>query len=411
MSSIPIQLSYGLSRLQGFSSTTQRILPLSTQTFNPTQVAVFRLPVNSTVDLHSLALHFTATTSTGVLPAQASELIGRLEVLINGATVFGSALLEYNSLSKLFHNLVLGQDKIQEQAVYSTGTPPATLVYASGNSATATSGAVNLIVDNWVGFLGGSYQRYLDTSILGAVEIRITWAPNAVITPVSAGVGAQTFTITNTELLVETIAFSDNWFQRSLQAALSSAPLLIPFKGYAQFNYYSAAGTGNLNASYAAESLDAIYAFLRPSDYASTTATSSLANVSDGHYFHYSSDTAVHQVRVNNALLPQFPATTQECYTLMKNAVNGGGMNLGYVNVIGSQAVWNSGKFAFVQSLRYKDDSPLSKVASGLNTNQSQIPVSWNFSGASAAPYAPTMIFETTSFLEIGAAQNIMLHI
>ena len=95
----------------------------------------------------------------------------------------------------------------------------------------------------------------------------------------------------------------------------------------------------------------------------------------------------------------------------MKNGVNGGGMNLGYVNVIASQAVWNSGKFAFVQSLRYKDDSPLSKVASGLNTNQSQIPVSWQFSGASAAPYAPTMLFETTSFLEVGAAQNIMLHI
>lgn len=415
MSSIPIQLSYGLSRLAGFSCNTQRILPLSTQTFNPTQVCVFRLPVNSTIDLHSLALHFTATSTTGVLPVQASELIGRLEVLVNGATVFGSALLEYNSLSKLFHNLILGQDKVQEQAVYSTGTPPATLAgYVAGNSGTTSSGAVPLIVDNWIGFLGGSYQRYLDTSILGAVEIRITWAPNAVITPLSAGTTAGTYQITQTELLVESIDWSDNWFQRSLQAALSSGPLLIPFKGYAQFNYYSATGTGNLNASYATESLDAIYAFLRPSDYFSVGSTASLANVSDGHYFEFRSDSANHQVRVNNALMPQFPATTQECYTLMKNAVNGGGYNLGYVNVIGSQAVWNTGKFAFVQSLRYKDDSPLSKVASGLNTNQSQIPISWQFSGATqpgSINYAPTMLFETTSFLEVGAGQNIMLHI
>ena len=409
--SVPSQLQYSLSRLAGFSSNTQKIVPLNTNAFTPTQQAIFRLPVNSCIDLHSLALHFTASTTTGMLPVQSSELIGRLEVLVNGSSVFGAALQEYNTLSKVFHNLILGQDKIQEQAVYSTGTPPATLVYAGGNSATAYSGSVPLIVDNWIGFLGGSYQRYLDTSILGAVEIRLTWASPAVITPTSGSVGAQTYSVTGVELLVESIEWADNWHQRSLQAALASGPLLIPFKNYASFNYYIGAGSGNLNTSYSTESLDAIYAFLRPTDYNSVSSTGNLANVSDAHWFDFRSDSATHQVRVNNALLPQFPATTQEAYSLMKNAVNGGGMNLGYVNVIGSQAVWNAGKFAFVQSLKYKDDVPLSKVASGLNTNQSQIPISWNFAGATGSAYAPTMITESTSFLEVGQAQNILLHI
>ena len=411
MSSIPAQLSYGLSRLSNFSSNTLRVKPLNTDAFTPTQMCTIRLPVNSTIDLHSLALHFTCSCTTGMLPVQSSELIGRLEVLVNGSSVFGSALQEYHSLSKLFHNLVIGQDKIQEQAVFSTGTPPATLVYAGGNSGTAYSGSVPLIVDNWIGFLGGSYQRYLDTSILGAVEIRITWASPAVITPTSGSVGAQTYSVTGVELLVESIEFADGWFQRSLQAALSSGPLLIPFKNYASFNYYLGAGGGNINTSYATESLDALYAFLRPADYNSTSSAGNLATVGDAHFFDFRSDGATHQYRVNTAMLPTFQATEQECYSLMKNSVNGGGMNLGYVNVIGSQASWKAGKFCFAQSLKYKDDVPLSKVASGLNTNMSQIPISYNFSGATGSSYAPTLIAESTSFLECSAGQNILLHI
>lgn len=409
MSQIPQQLSYGLSRLSNFSSNTLRIKPLNTDAFTPTQMCTLRLPVNSTIDLSALALHFTATTTTGMLPVQASELIGRLEVLVNGASVFGSALQEYGTLSKVFHNLVVGEDKIKEQSVFSTGTPASTLVYAAGNSGSAYSGAVPLIVDNFIGILGGSYQRYLDTSILGAVEIRLTWAPAAVVTPTSGSVGAQTYAVSGVELLVETIEFSDAWFQRSLQAALASGPLLIPFKNYASFQYYIGAGGGNINTSYATESLDAVYAFLRPGDYAS--GTGNLATVSDAYYFTMKSDNAVHQYRINNQMKPTFQATEQEAYSLMKSAVNGGGNNLGYVNTIGSPAVWKSGKFAFVQSLKYHDDTPLSKVASGLNTNASQIPISYNFSGASGTSYSPLLICESTSFLEVGASQNIIVHI
>ena len=410
--SIPAQLQYSLSRLSGFSSNTLRIVPLNTQSFSAGAQTIIRLPVNSTIDLHSLTLHFTATPTLGVLPVQASELVGRLEVLVNGSSVYGAALQEYNTVSKIYHNLIVGQDKIQEQAVYSTGTAPATLAgYAAGNSGSTVSSATPLIIDNWVGFLGGSYQRYLDTSILGAVEIRLTWAPAAVITPTSAAAGAQSFTVAGVELLVETIEFADSWFQRSLQAALSSGSLLIPFKGHASFNYYIGAGSGNINTSYATESLDALYCFLRPGDYNSSTASTTLANVQDAHYFDFRSDGATHQLRVNTAMKPTFAATTQEAYTLMKNAVNGGGYNLAYKNVIGTSAVWNAGKFTFAQSLKYQDDVPLSKVASGLNTNQSQIPISYNFAGASGSSYAPVIIAETTSFLEVSAAQNVVLHI
>ena len=412
MSSIPVQLSYGLSRLAGFSSNTLRVLPLNTQNFSAGQQTIIRLPVNSTIDLHSLALHFTATPTLGVLPVQASELIGRLEVLVNGSSVYGAALQEYNTVSKIHQNLIVGYDKLQEQAVYSTATFPSILAgYTAGNSGTTVSPATPLIVDNWVGFLGGSYQRYLDTSILGAVEIRLTWAPSAVITPTSAAAGAQSFTVAGVELLVESIEFSDNWFQRSLQSALSSGPLLIPFKGHASFNYYIGAGSGNINTSYAAESLDALYCFLRPGDYNSASATTTLAGVQDAHYFDFRSDGATHQLRVNTAMKPTFAATSQECYSLMKNAINGGGFNLGYSNFIATAAIWNAGKFCFAQSLKYQDDTPMSKVASGLNTNMSQIPISYNFAGASGSSYAPVIVAETTSFLEVGAGQNILLHV
>lgn len=409
--SIPQQLQFGLQRLAGFSSNSLRVLPLNTQSFSASQQCIIRLPVNSTIDLHSLALHFNATPTLGVLPVQSSELIGRLEILVNGSSIFGQALQEYNTLSKVFHNLICGQDKIQEQAVYSTGTAPATLAgYLNGNTATTVGSTSPLIVDNWVGFLGGNYQRFIDTSVLGSVEIRLTWSPSAVITPTAAAAGGQSFTVSNVELLVETIEFADNWFQRSLQSALSSGSLLLPYKNFASFNYYIGAGSGNINTSYASESLDVLYAFLRLGDYNSATANTTLAGVQDAHYFDFRSDGATHQFRVNNAMMPTFQATTQEAYTLMKNAVNGGGYNLGYKNVIATPAVWGAGKFTFAQSLKFKDDENLSKYSSGLNTNQSQIPLSYNFSGASGSSYAPVIIAETTSYLEIGAGQNIVYH-
>ena len=406
---IPSGLILGLSRLSGYSSNTARINPLNATTFASGSYSSFRLPVNQVIDLHSLALHFDVTPTNGVVPVQASQLIQRMEVLVNGTSIWGGGLTSYSSLAKVMWNLVYGQDKIQEQSLYSVGTPAATIAgYAAAGFAPSAGSAQHLIVDNFIGFLGGSYQRYLDLSILGNVEIRILWENGSVLVPTAAL--SPSFSVANLELLVESIEFQDGWYQKSLASALSSAPLFIPYKGFTSFSYSTSANGGEINTSFASESIDRLYAFLRPSTFDTPgNASTTLGSTQDSNYFTFQSDSATHQFRVNTQYKPLFQATQNEVYSLTKNALNGGN-NLGFVNVIPSQTSWSQGKFAFVQSLHYHDDSPLSKLSSGLNTLNAQVPIAYAYAGANGSAYRPFILVETTSYIEVRPGQQVVYH-
>lgn len=407
--SIPQGLILGLSRLSGYSSNTALVRPLNATSFSSGQYTTFRLPVNQVIDLHSLALHFDVTPDNGVVPVQASQLVQRMEVLINGTSVWGGGLTSYSTLAKVLWNLVYGGDKIQEQSLYSMGTPAATIAgYAATGFASAEGAKQHLIIDNWIGFLGGSYQRYLDLSILGNVEIRLLWETGSVLVPTATL--SPSFLVENVELLVESIEFQDGWYQKSLASALSSAPLFIPYKGFTSFSYAASGNGAEINTSFASESIDRLYAFLRPGTFDTPgNASTTLGTTQDSNYFTFQSDGASHQFRVNTQYKPLFQATQSEVYSLTKNALNGGN-NLGFVNVIPSQSSWTQGKFTFVQSLHFHDDSPLSKLSSGMNTLNAQVPIAYAYSGASNSGYRPFILVETTSYIEVRPGMQVIYH-
>lgn len=115
---------------------------------------------------------------------------------------------------------------------------------------------------------------------------------------------------------------------------------------------------------------------------------------------------------MNSAVYPTYLPSVQEAYTLYQNAVNGGGWNLAHMNTVTTPDGENTladGKFVFAASLKLHDDTPISRLSSGLNSARSMLPVELKVSGMTGG-CRPFMAIQTTSYLEVHANQNILVH-
>lgn len=167
---IPKSLQFYLNRMAAFNKNTIKLQPLNRTSFGPGDQVVFRLPANAMVDLHFLTMLFKLSTTAGGAPRHTSSLIQRVDVTANGVPLGLSGLADYASLYNIYMNLNAKQDMILERGVLELG---------AATTAAAVAGKDCAITD-WLGFLGGSYNRYLPLSILGTVEVRIQLAPAAV---------------------------------------------------------------------------------------------------------------------------------------------------------------------------------------------------------------------------------------
>ena len=88
---LPGNLSYFLSRMQGVSTNYFKIFPNNTGTATPSKILRFELPSNSLLNLRSLQLMFSASTTGatagGRLPNKIGSLIERYALYAGGVLV------------------------------------------------------------------------------------------------------------------------------------------------------------------------------------------------------------------------------------------------------------------------------------------------------------------------------------
>ena len=147
------------------------------------QITSVSLPESSTLDLHSVRCVFTATTTqivanpgtAGVvakLPA-AYGLVSRVEVFCNGIQIDGGCT-EHNTVQYALATLHdtpisnVSRDNVLKGAFMVPDFVP------------FDEKTLTLTADNLSGFFCGS-TRYVDVSMLGSIQIRITWADNSVL--------------------------------------------------------------------------------------------------------------------------------------------------------------------------------------------------------------------------------------
>jgi hypothetical protein len=258
-----------------YSKNTIKLQPVSQKTpFNPADIVIFRLPTNAIVDLKTLVLSFDlSVTSTAdgniALPKFSQGLLRRVDVTAGGVQVGLGSLNDYGGLFSLLGSNGLGINKSTELAVQemafgansgfqaqssqSYGCPAsgngfAKLVYGGSSSAagTTTSTAMTyfmippptvqtganvtnyyrVAVTGWLGFLDGSFNRFLDTNLMPDIEIRLTLA-NANVLIANNSAAVFTWGVNTPVIETEVVSFGDDTYRQMASALLLTPGVLL----------------------------------------------------------------------------------------------------------------------------------------------------------------------------------------
>lgn len=406
MSYIPKNLQLFLNKLDGMSKNFIKVFPQNATSFTPGQIISVKLPSNSLVDLHSLHMMMRGSTTTSTsfagFPKHTSSLIQRLDVYINNVQVGLQGLDQYGAAFSLLSGLVKSADKLSGDASVLEGG--AEIAAPSANTT-----AVDLCINDWLGMLGGGMTRFIDTTFLGDVEIRITLAPAEVLAQTATTTGAN-YILAGVYFLLEQVSFENNLYAELVSRRLASGqPVVYPFKNWACVNAVSSSTSATVTFNVASQSVDALYATLRPSNYDSAGV---VVNTSAGtsNYFAFTSDgvNTLMQYQINGRPFPTFQATPADAYALTRHALGGSSGNQLYANNIQSLARWRGGQFAFGVSLHH-DSAEDERLISGLDTRGTNVPFVFQYSGgATSGGTKPFILVEMTSQLEVYAGRSLV---
>jgi hypothetical protein len=375
-------LSYYSKKFSGYTTNTFKIQPSGkTSGITANDIVTINLPSNSICDLKNFKVYLQAGITTAQaadnnqrLPAKIDSLFSRVEVLVGGVQV---------SQGNSFYNVL----RHLKDAVCGDKTNPVNghpdLVRAVSTSAVgaiaddhpeeflgtdATLGSQYIsttdspyCVDYWEGFLGSCEPRLLDTSLLGAVQVRITMAPNSVLTNskgsqitatstfadntavstiVGPAAGSAEYEVKNLFATIECVSIFDESYDAMLSDIMSERGFLsVPFKNYYAFQQ---AHNGSSKFQVSTQSLDRIWSAYRPSS--TVTGTASIPTlrshsvlsaplpaagyvinpmatkhgatqekyVAPSFVFSTLGPSTTYQLQINNAFIPQAPLTGPE---------------------------------------------------------------------------------------------------
>ena len=448
--SYPPSLNYFLDRVSGFSTSTFSIFPQNSTSASPNQIVRFSMPNNSLLNLKSFAFRFQGTTAgTGAiarLPNDITQLIERVEITSSGVSLASGANF-YNVLSQAMTALkgdhcdpVLGHKSMVRAKSYVDGAAKAGNETYTGNSAL-------FCIDKWHGFLGSSGPGILDSSSLGELVISLTLADNNVLTssvgttlPGTAagtdfdvdGNGVSTYSLSNMYATIEAMSLSSSGYDEMIQGIISERGFLeIGFKQY--FSFQDTVSQ-QMRWSVATQSLDKIIMVHRDTEYNQIkaprrvagykvyAASNTLGGICDydaGGVLGYNKElyknaasnfveptpaagtTLGFQVQINGANIPNFRATTEDMYSITRNAV---GMHM-------AQSEWGLDtmrKHYSVHAIRLNlPGSEESRIISGLNTQSTNLSGFYNIFNIGATSPVVNLFAEVSSTLRIGAGGQL----
>lgn len=309
---------------------------------------------NALLDMKSLRFFFDADAGyvaasgvgalQGVLPEQASSLISKVEVYVNGVQVQSGAN-EYNTTCQIKNISGYNQDNQQTKGKLVNHAALTDINGQSTNFMGSTEGEkASMCVDSWHGFLNELSTRFLPTDLIGQIQIRITFAPDGVLSGILTGkdvadasnnlvTTAPTYSISNMYFTIDSIVVGDVYNQL-LRSQLQSSYLPLNYLEYYMFTNGNLTGNYSNRFSLSSGSVDKLYAIQRKSTYSEFGAATALAptttnisplqavgNAHVGKYFTYESfkagrdsenGTLRYQFFCNNVSYPQYEARNLE---------------------------------------------------------------------------------------------------
>jgi len=183
-------LMFATSQISDYTRNRYRLDTLSSDTATAGRIVTVNLPEASILDLKSFRMFFKfegqsytsgAVTALAFCPDDAATLLSKVEVYINGVQV-SSGASEYNTLARMVKIGASSPDRngsVDRLNAHSFANVP-------GGAQTASEQAF-ICISEWHNILGNSSTRFLPTSLVGQVTIRITFAPNSCLIPWISG--------------------------------------------------------------------------------------------------------------------------------------------------------------------------------------------------------------------------------
>ena len=436
---IPEDAMYAVAEMKQVSRNTFRLETTSATTAGPNRVVTVNLPSNAILDLQSLRFLFRATCSGSTenaavvrakLPGHASSMFQRCEIYINGQQVQqGSA--EYHTIAQALRLCKSNLDNENSIARLCSHS------YIDDDD--AANDDEQIVLQDWYGFLGEGSTRFLNTGLVGDIQLRLTFSGNDCLVPLEVGnnvgddltadgkiaAARMTYSVSDMYFTISSVSL-DPMYNEMLRERLQAGGLQVNYKEYYAYELGNITGNaGQLRFALSSQSIDRLYGLWRDSNHTSVgikghalvNATGVSAYVSNQLRFRaYNNGVSKlpGQMRynwsVNNVKYPQHQGSIVDAacdagYAVDKVSVNDG-------HLITSREAFEDGKYVNALSLCMPSKKGVA-VKAGYDSRGINSAMVWDVSNATnpgaVAATGETGVLSAFAVAETTATLNIQL--
>ena len=287
---VPDSLKFYVNKLS-FSKNRVKLQALSSQVANPNGQIIVRLPSNTMLNMASLTM--TGSVRASISAAADNEgvalptnldysFIESISIIANGG-VISQPFLNYKLIANVLNDVYGGDEKIDNRAALQGSRPSLLYDYLAISTAPAPGAAsayVPFSINSWLSPLQSMSPSYINTNLLGDLELRITLTDTSVIQsgdtalPVAAnnngtgGGGAVaglqarcSYDMKDIAFYIETASIQSNILDQAIDAKLRSGePINIPFENIFSFQQTNNGASFNQRFSVSSQSINKVIA-------------------------------------------------------------------------------------------------------------------------------------------------------
>jgi hypothetical protein len=274
---VPDSLKFYVNRLS-FSKNRVRLQALSSQIAGPNGQIIVRLPSNTMLNLASLTM--TGNIRASISGAQTDEgialptnldysIIDSVSVISNGG-IISQPFLNYKLLGTTLNDIYGGDEKITNRSALQNSLPSPLVDYAAAVAGTSAAAMyIPFSINSWISPLQTMTPSYINTNLLGDLELRITLSDTTILQSGSctnggsvAGLQARcSFDIKDINFYIETASVQSNILDQAIATKLNSGePINIPFSNIFSFQQTNSGASFNQRFSVSSQSINKIIA-------------------------------------------------------------------------------------------------------------------------------------------------------
>lgn len=262
-SSLPREFFYNLSKLNGSMSKQQIKVTADRTDASPGQISTIRCPIGLLTDARSFQIYFktTLTGTNPTVPARySSSFIKRLAISCNNVVI--AQIEDYNLIYNLMADHTnkaqskgIGGEFLDNSIIWSEGsitgaTQTALTAQKALLAAVANQTDIQMVINNFLGFLGSSSTSVLPLDRMGELVISLSWcSPHEVLGGTAEASTAtysnNSYSISDLYMTMEALSFSDDTYYNSI----GSKDLMFMFSDYQLTRFAETTKTSGINCT------------------------------------------------------------------------------------------------------------------------------------------------------------------